>query len=60
MRGNLRALLSTEADRLRTELPSASSSDDAQATVKHVTYLLDQVDVWEAQPKSLWKWLREW
>lgn len=60
MRGNLRALLSTEADRLRTELPSASSSNDAQATVKYVTYLLDQVDVWEAQPESLWKWLREW
>lgn len=61
MRGNWRSLLSTDADRLRTELPSASSSDDVQATVNDVANLLDQVDSWvRAQPKSLRKWLREW
>lgn len=61
MRGNWRSLLSTEADRLRTELSSASSRHDAQATVAHVAELLNQVDDWgSSEPMSLWKWLREW
>src|SRR5258708_6198764 len=61
MRGNWRSLLSTEADRLRTELPSASSSHDAQATVAHVAELLNQIDDWgSSQPISLWNLPRVW
>ena len=52
MRGNWRALMANDADRLRAELPSAPSHN-AQPIVEHAAQLLDQVDNWIERKSSL-------
>jgi hypothetical protein len=54
MWGNWRAVMAVDANRLRAELPSASSPN-AQPIVTHAADVLDKVQSCMEKKPSLWK-----